>query len=105
MANKSEIAKTIAKVHRNFEPSISRIIHLVEEQESDAAEPVKLLEVNPETFASGIWPIHFGADPPQIPFSSVVIEVTEREFEEIRTGKLPLPYGWKLGETLYPAVA
>jgi len=105
MPNKNEIARTLAEVHRNYEPSISRIIHLVADRDSSEAEPVKLLEVNPATFESGIWPIHFGADPPQIPFSSVVIEVTEKEFEEIRTGSLSLPYGWKLGETLYPAVA
>jgi hypothetical protein len=105
MANKSEIAKTIAKVHRNFEPSISRIIHLVADRDSSDAEPVKLLEVNPDTFESGIWPIHFGADPPLIPFSSVVIEVTEKEFEAICAGTLSLPEGWRLGDTLYPAAA
>jgi hypothetical protein len=105
MPDKREIAKTIADVHRNYEPSISRIIHLVADRDSNEAEPVKLLEVNPDTFESGIWPIHFGSDPPEIPFSSVVIEVTEKEFEEIRAGSLRLPYGWKLGETLYPAVA
>jgi hypothetical protein len=105
MTDKREIARTIADVHRNYEPSISRIIHLVEDRDASEAEPVKLLEVNPETFKSGIWPIHFGADPPHIPFSSVVIEVTEREFEQIRAGSLPLPYGWKLGETIYPAAA
>jgi hypothetical protein len=105
MQSKNEMAKKLAEVHRNIEPSISRIIHLVADRDSSDAEPVKLLEVNPDTFESGIWPIHFGADPPQIPFSSVVIEVTEKEFEEIRSGSLHLPYGWKLGETLYPAAA
>ena len=103
--NKSEIARTLATAHHNFEPSISRIIHVVADQESDAAEPVKLLEVNPDTFESGIWPILFGADPPRIPFPSVVIEVTEGEYEAIRVGRLPLPDGWRLGDTLYPAVA
>jgi hypothetical protein len=103
--NKSEIARTLATAHRNFEPSISRIIHLVADKEHNDAEPVKLLEVNPDTFESGIWPILFGADPPQIPFSSVVIEVTESEYDAIRAGSLRLPEGWKLGDTLYPAVA
>jgi hypothetical protein len=34
-----------------------------------------------------------------------VIEVTEAEFENIRTGRLPLPDGWRLGDTLYPGAA
>jgi hypothetical protein len=105
MPDKSEMARELAHAHRRFEPSISRIIHLVAEQDSNAGEPVKLLEVNPQTFASGIWPVLFGADPPQIPFPSVVVEVTEWEYEAIRAGSLPLPQGWRLGETLYPAVA
>ena len=80
MLDKREIARTIADVHRNYEPSISRIIHLVADRDSNEAEPVKLLAVNPETSESGILPIFFGSDPPHIPFSSVVIEVTEKEF-------------------------
>jgi hypothetical protein len=103
--DKREIAKVIADVHRNYEPSISRIIHLVEDRAASETEPVKLLEVNPETSESGILPIFFGSDPPEIPFSSVVIEVTEREFEAICAGSLRLPEGWKLGDTLYPAAA
>jgi hypothetical protein len=103
--DKSEIARTLAAAHRNFEPSISRIIHVVADREFDTAEPVKLLEVNPDTSESGILPIMFGADPPQIPFPSVVIEVTEGEYEAIRAGSLHLPDGWSLGDTLYPAVA
>jgi hypothetical protein len=105
MLDKREIARTIADVHRNYEPSISRIIHLVADRDSNEAEPVKLLEVNPETSESGILPIFFGSDPPHIPFSSVVIEVTEKEFEAICAGSLRLPEGWSLGDTLYPAAA
>jgi hypothetical protein len=105
MGNKSEIARKLAQAHRIFEPSISRIVQLVADQDADSLEPVKLLEVNPETFESGIWPVVFGADPPRIPFPSVVIEVTEGEYQAIQAGSLPLPEGWRLGETLYPAVA
>jgi hypothetical protein len=50
-------------------------------------------------------PIAFAPDPPRIPFPLVVIEVTEAEFESIRVGKLSLPDGWRLGDTLYPSAA
>ena len=78
---------------------------MVADREDDLAEPVKLLEVNPETPRAGIVPIAFGADPPAIPFPSVVIEVTEGELEDIRSGSLPLPNGWRLQDTLFPATA
>lgn len=92
----------LADAHRKVEPGISRIIRVVSDREQDANEPVKLLEVNPDTSPSGIFPIAFSADPPKVPFPSVVIEVTEGEFEEIQALSLLLPDGWRLGESLYP---
>lgn len=102
---KDEVAKLLAEAHRAQEPSISRIIRLVSDREDDAREPVKLLEVNPATSPSGILPIAFTADPPSVPYPSVVVEVTEREFEQITAGALALPAGWRLAETLHPSAA
>jgi hypothetical protein len=103
--DKKEIARSLAEAHRRFEPSISRIVRVIANDEPEAHEPVKLLEVNPETSPSGIVPIAFGPDPPRVPYSSVVIEVTEAEYESIRAGELPLPVGWYLGDTIYPSAA
>jgi len=105
LADKSEIARALADAHRKVEPGIRRIVRVIADHEYAADEPVKLLEVNPDTSPSGIVPIAFAPDPPGIPFPSVVIEVTEAEFENIRAGKLPLPKGWRLGDTLYPSAA
>ncbi len=105
MTNKSEIARTLADAHRKVDPEIRRIIRVVADREDDPAEPVKLLEVNPDTPRSGIVPIAFGAAPPEIPFPSVVIEVTEDELEDIRSGGLSLPNGWRLDGTLFPTAA
>jgi hypothetical protein len=102
-AEKSQFAKALADAHRFYDPGIVRIIRLVADSEHDSHEPVKLLEVNPDTSPSGIVPIAFGADPPRVPFPSVVVEVTEREFQEINSGGMLLPDGWRLGETLYPS--
>jgi hypothetical protein len=103
MSEKNEIAKLLAEAHRAMEPAINRIVRLVADREDEVREPVKLLEVNPATSPSGIFPIAFIADPPRVPYPSVVVEVTEAEFEQITTGTLPLPSGWRLGDTLYPA--
>jgi hypothetical protein len=105
MRDRNEIARALAEAHRKVEPGIRRIIRVVAAKEDDSAEPVKLLEVNPETPRAGIVPISFGADPPEFPFPSVVIEVTEAELEDIRSGRLPLPHGWRLEDTLYPIAA
>lgn len=103
--DKGTVARELAVAHRKFEPSISRIVRVVAAEEPAVHEPVKLLEVNPATSPSGIIPIAFGPDPPGIPFPSVVIEVTEAEFENILAGSLQLPNGWQLGDTLYPSAA
>jgi len=100
--DKRGIARALADAHRKVEPGISRIIRVVAEREDDSAEPVKLLEVNPDTPRAGIVPIAFGAAPPEVPFPSVVIEVTEGELQDIRSGCLRLPNGWRLEDTLYP---
>jgi len=105
LPDKSETARVLADAHRKVEPGIRRIIRVVGDREDDPREPVKLLEVNPDTSPSGIFPIVFGPDPPSIPFPSLVIEVTEQEFQRIRAKSLPLPHGWRLDETLYPATA
>jgi hypothetical protein len=105
MLDKSEIARALAEAHRKVDPEILCIIRVVADREDDPAEPVKLLEVNPDTPRAGIVPIAFGAAPPEIPFPSVVIEVTEDELEDIRSGGLSLPNGWRLQSTLYPTTA
>lgn len=103
MKSKDEIARALAAAHVEVEPTITKIVRLIGPAESDGAEPVKLLEVNPATSPSGIWPIAFTPDHPEIPYGSVVVEVTPEEFEDIAEGRLPLPNAWTLGEPLFPS--
>jgi hypothetical protein len=105
MREKDEVARQLAEAHRTMEPTISRIVRLMSDREQDAHEPVKLLEVNAATSPSGIVPVAFTADPPRVPYPSVIVEVTEEEYGRINTGSLPLPEGWSLGPTLYSAAA
>lgn len=105
MPEKNEIARILAEAHREIEPTITRIVQLVSPREDDAREPVKLLEVNPATTASGILPIAFSPAPPSVPYPSIVVEVTEQEYTEILGGRLGLPNGWRLGKTLYARAA
>lgn len=104
MPTKEVVAKKLAKAHVKIDPGIKIVVRVLGADEDDQGAPVKLLEVNPETFASGIIPISLGAAPPEIPFPSVVIEVTEREYDKIRNQTLRLPNGWKLGDVLHSPI-
>ncbi len=100
---KDEIARVLAEAHRNLEATITRIVRIVGPNEADGREPIKLLEVNTAAVASGIWPIAFSPDPPEIPYGSVVVEVSPDEYEAIVRKQLSLPSGWDLGPELFAA--
>jgi hypothetical protein len=91
-----EAAQRLAEAHYRVEPGISGIYPV---EGGDATDrTIRLLEVNAETFASGIVPVGFGPHPPSgIPFPSVIVEVTPREFDDLKSGRLTLPDGWTLG--------
>lgn len=103
MPDKDAIAQLLATAHSEGEPTIVRIVRLVGDNEGELREPVKLLEVNPVTSPSGIVPIAFGADPPTVPYPSIVVEVTPDEYARVQSGQLVLPREWRLGVTLYEA--
>jgi len=102
MKSKDDIASYLAEAHRKIDSSIVRIVRISSSVDDQLSEPIKLLEVNPDTPPSGIVPIVFGPDP-DVPYPSVVVEVTPQEFENLRRGELCLPEGWTLGATLYEA--
>jgi hypothetical protein len=102
-AEKDQTARALADAHYRVEPDLMTIIRLrrASDLELLTEEPIKLLEVNPATVSSGVMPLQFGPEPAYgIPFSSVIIEVTPEEFDEIRTGRLTLPDDWQLAEPL-----
>jgi len=101
IASKDNVALDLAQAHMSAEPGIKSVYRLLSPNEDDEGEPLKLLEVNENTVEQGIEPIGFGPDPAgEVPFASVVVDVSPREFEMISQGKLALPHGWKLGARL-----
>lgn len=103
MNDREEAAQLLAKRHYLLEPGITEICTLTSGTPSVSTpnEPIKLLEVNPNTIASGIMPLRFDAVPTSgIPFPSVIIEVTPEEYELIKKNELKLPDGWLLGPVL-----
>ena len=105
MFDKDQEALRLAEAHYQIEDGIREIYRFksVVEREIAIEEPIKLLEVNENTIASGIMPIHFGPAPAQdIHYSTVVVEVTPEEYQQIRAKQLKLPAGWETQELLPP---
>jgi hypothetical protein len=95
---KDEQAHTVATSHYIQEPVIVEILRILSPDEESDREPVKLLEVNPDTVPAGIVPVRFWPHPHSgAPYSTVIVEVTPEEYEEIKIGNLPLRDGWTLG--------
>ena len=99
-ATKDEEALQLAQKHFQIEGGVTHIFRLTDEVgvEVHPAEPIKLLEVNENTVASGIMPLQFDAVPQSgIHYPSVIIEITPEEYQKILTRELLLPRGWKIG--------
>ena len=94
------VARRLAESHFRVDPAILRIFRLMAPKDEDSpSEPVKLLEVNDETFMSGVIPVWFGPhEGSGIFFPSIIVEVRPEEFDTIKSGQLPLPQGWTLGD-------
>lgn len=100
---KERVSKYLAQKHYQTEEGLTRIFRLTvgADVEVKPAEPIKLLEVNNNTFPSGVMPLQFGpVSASGIPFSSVIVEVTPMEFAKIENQELKLPGGWSLGEEI-----
>jgi hypothetical protein len=105
MANKDEVRIKLANAHYASEPGITHVYSIWARPEHEARpnEPIKLLEVNQHTVASGILPLGFGPAPASgYPFPSVIVEVTPEEFRQILSKQLHLPNDWQLGDLIPP---
>lgn len=84
--------QTLAQWHFESEERPQRIFCFPD----PAAQVVRLLEVTylvPET--GEFYPIEFGPTA-EMPYRTVVAQVTPAEWERIQTGEMPLPAGWNL---------
>jgi hypothetical protein len=102
MKNKSETARSLARAHFANEPKLRRV-HLLEPvNEGDPRDPIKLLEVVEGTLERGIEPIAFPANPGRgIDYPVLIIEVSPKEYEEMRTNLSPVAsHGWIMGSEL-----
>jgi len=95
--SKDETALRIAAAHKATDPDIVAIYRIEASGglEASPTEPIKLLEVTPNTSASGIMPVYLSPDAGAgILFPSTIIDITPQEWEDVKAGRLALPKGW-----------
>jgi hypothetical protein len=94
--SKDQVARELVDAHFRVEPALSRIYRIRSEREDDPQEPIKLLEVNANTVATGsIEPFAF-APTKDTPSPTVIAEITPEEHKRLQAGEIALPHGWSL---------
>jgi hypothetical protein len=85
-----EIAKKLAEYHRSADPSTSEIFL------SPSQSEIRLIEVSKEVPNSNeVLAISFKAAPEDgIPYPSVVILLSPKEWDSVQSGLLALPESW-----------
>jgi len=91
-------ARELIAWHFRVEPELQRVFLLRASVDTSADAPIRLLEVNASTPATGsIEP--FGFSPTDdVPFRTVIAEITPEEYERLRSDPSALkhPPGWEL---------
>ena len=85
-------AKSVARSHFEIEPQLRQVVWVT----SGPPDEIRLVEVNPDSIrTSEFIPLRF-RQTHDIPFFTVVAEVTPDEWEEICSGKIATPDDWDL---------
>jgi hypothetical protein len=93
---KEDAARRLIAWHFEVEPELREVYRMLSDDEDAQGEPIKLLEVNEATVATGGVEA-FGFTPTKdIPFTTVIAEITPAELEALRTRPEALPKGWSL---------
>lgn len=103
MSDKDLVTQSLARFHYETLPEITEIFRLTApDRENLPSEPIKLLEVNPETVATGIMPLAFPPIPASGVYPSVIVEVTPDELARVQAGELKLPNSWQIAAAALP---
>jgi hypothetical protein len=93
---KDDAARRLIQWHFTVEPELREVYRIVMDDEGSQEEPIRLLEVNAATVPTGsVEP--FGFSPTEeIPFRTVIAEITPEELESVQLNPESLPQGWSL---------
>ena len=95
MLDKDAHAAELINCHFLVEPGLTIVYRIISENEADADEPIKLLEVNTATVATGNLDAFGFAPTKDFPYPTLIAEVTPQELVALRNaGKIPA--GWDI---------
>jgi hypothetical protein len=96
MHAKDAAARRLIEWHFTVEPELREVYRIVVDNEESLEEPIRLLEINAATVATGnIEPFTFSPTR-EIPFRTVIAEITPEELESLQSHPETLPDGWNL---------
>lgn len=103
MLTREEAAQELIDWHYTIDPRMTQAIRLLSANEDDPREPLKFLEVSPDTIASGnVMTFTFGPAG-DIPYNMRIATITPEEMEQVRRGEMSMPEGWSLENSVeYP---
>lgn len=98
MPTKDEVIPGLVKWHFQVDPEMVKVYRFLSSNEDDPHEPIKFLEVSPDTPASGsVMTFTFGGTV-DVPYRTTVATITPDEMEQVQRNEIPLPPGWNWDE-------
>jgi hypothetical protein len=94
--SKDEVAAELVRWHFETSPEITEIWRVYAEDEDRDDEPIKLLEVDPESAETDHVDAFYIAPNETMEYPLVVALVTPHELDKIRVGAMELPAGFNL---------
>jgi len=86
------VVKEIAQKHFDLEERLEKMLWF----QSEATPKIRLLEINPETPATGMVQSFFFRPSDEVPYPLIIAEVTPEEWQKILRREINLPEGWSL---------
>ena len=86
-----EIVRDLARKHFEIEEGIDRVIWF-----KDGEHEVHLIEVNRNTIPEGAILTFYLRPTQERPLPVLIGDITPEEWENVKTGLIPLPEGWSL---------
>ncbi|MGQ9625939.1 MAG: hypothetical protein ACUVV0_03425 [Anaerolineae bacterium] len=95
MSDERQVEKVVRQlIHSHFETEegIEQIIWLQDGEEKE----IRLLEINRNTLPTGAVETFYFAPSQDVPFPVRIADITPQEWEQVKSGNIPLPPGWTL---------
>ena len=96
MITKEQAVHELIDWHFQSDPDIVEVYRFITSNEKEEREPIKLLEVTPETLRTGRVDTFSFRGTEEIPYAIVIAIIAPEEMEQIRLGQMLLPRGWDL---------